>query len=116
MLQHKNKIVFYSISLLFVAVNLFLIAQDIYYISFLPVILLFVFASFVSLDKILLALVFFTPLSVRLDYIFPSIPVNLYLPTEPLLIGILFLFICKLLLDGYFDKKILVQLDFISHI
>lgn len=109
MLQNKNKILFYSISILFVAVNLFFIAFDIYYIAFLPVILLFIFASFVSLDKVLLAVVFFTPLSVRLDDIFPSISVNLYLPTEPLLIGILFLFICKLLLDGYFDKKILVH-------
>jgi len=106
---NKNKILFYAISILFVAVNLFFIAQDIYYIAFLPVILLFVFAGFFSLDKVLLAVVFFTPLSVRLDDIFPSIPVNLYLPTEPLLIGILFLFICKLLLDGYFDKKILVH-------
>jgi len=105
----KNKILFYAISILFVAVNLFFIAQDIYYIAFLPVILLFIFAGFFSLDKVLLAIVFFTPLSVRLDDIFPAIPVNLYLPTEPLLIGILFLFICKLLLDGYFDKKILVH-------
>ena len=109
MRTNKNKILFYAISILFVAVNLFFIAQDIYYIAFLPVILLFVFAGFFSLDKVLLAVVFFTPLSVRLDDIFPSIPVNLYLPTEPLLIGILFLFICKLLLDGYFDKKILVH-------
>ncbi|MGM0503990.1 MAG: O-antigen ligase family protein [Bacteroidota bacterium] len=105
----KNKILFYAVSILFVAVNLFFIAQDIYYIAFLPVILLFVFAGFVSLDKVLLAVVFFTPLSVRLDDIIPSIPFNLYLPTEPLLIGILFLFICKLLLDGYFDKKILAH-------
>lgn len=105
----KNKILFYAVSFLFVAVNLFFIAQDIYYIAFLPVILLFIFAGFVSLDKVLLAVVFFTPLSVRLDDIIPSIPFNLYLPTEPLLIGILFLFICKLLLDGYFDKKILAH-------
>ncbi|MEA2105763.1 MAG: O-antigen ligase family protein [Bacteroidota bacterium] len=109
MQTNKNKILFYAVSILFVAVNLFFIAQDIYYIAFLPVILLFIFAGFFSLDKVLLAVVFFTPLSVRLDDIFPAIPVNLYLPTEPLLIGILFLFICKLLLDGYFDKKILVH-------
>jgi O-antigen ligase len=105
----KNKIFFYSFSLLFIAVNLIFIANDIYYIAFLPVILLFVFASFVSLDKILLAVVFFTPLSVRLDDLVPSIPVNLYLPTEPLLIGVLFIFICKLLLDGFLDKKVLVH-------
>lgn len=109
MFKNKNKILFYSISLLFIAINILFIVNDIFYIAFLPVILLFVFASFISLDKILLAVVFFTPLSVQLDDIIPGIPVNLYLPTEPLLIGILFLFIFKLLLDGRFDKRILLH-------
>lgn len=105
----KNKIIFYSISLVFIAVNILFIAYDFYYIALLPVILIFLFASLVSIDKILFVIVFFTPLSIRLDYIIPAIPVNLYLPTEPLLIGVLFLFIFKLLLDGKFDKKIIVH-------
>ncbi|MFC2103851.1 O-antigen ligase family protein [Bacteroidota bacterium] len=105
----KNKILFYSISLLFVAVNILFLAYDIYYISFLPILLIFLLASLISLDKVLLAIVFFTPLSIRLDYIIPDIPVNLYLPTEPLLLGTLFLFIFKLLLDGKFDRKILLH-------
>ncbi len=103
----KNKILFYSVSLVFIAINILFIAYDIYYVAFLPVILIFFLASFISLDKVLMAVVLFTPLSIRLDYIIPDIPVNLYLPTEPLLIGIMFLFIFKLLLDGKFDKKIL---------
>ena len=85
------------------------IAYDIYYFAFLPVILIFLLASFISLDKVILSVVFFTPLSIRLDYIIPDIPVNLYLPTEPLLIGTLFLFIFKLLLEGNFDKKIITH-------
>lgn len=103
----RNKILFYSVSLIFIAVNIAFIAHDIYYVAFLPVILLFLLATVLSLDKVLLAVAFFTPLSIRLDYIIPEIPVNLYLPTEPLLIAILFLFISKLLLDGNFDKKVL---------
>ncbi|MFC2151295.1 O-antigen ligase family protein [Bacteroidota bacterium] len=105
----KNKILFYSISLFFIAINIGFIAYDIYYFAFLPVLLIFLFASFVSLDKILLAIVFFTPLSIRLDYIIPNIPINLYLPTEPLLLGTLFLFIFKLLLERKFDRKILLH-------
>ena len=105
----KNKILFYSISLIFIAINIIFIAYNFYYIAFLPVILLFLFASFISLDKILLAVVFFTPLSIRLDYLIPDIPVNLFLPTEPLLLGIFVLFIFKLLLDGKFDKKVLLH-------
>jgi len=105
----KNKILFYSISFIFIAINIVFIAYDFYYIAFLPVILLFLFASFISLDKILLAIVFLTPLSIRLDYLIPDIPVNLSLPTEPLLLGILVLFIFKLMLDGKFDKKVLLH-------
>jgi len=104
-----NKILFYSVSLVFIAINILFIAYDIYYLAFLPVILIFLLASFISIDKVLLTVVFFAPLSIRLDDIVPDIPVNLYLPTEPLLIGIMFLFIFKLLLDGKFDKKILVH-------
>lgn len=107
--MEKNKILFYSVSLLFVAINIVCLAYNVYYFAFLPVILLFVFASLVSMDKVLLVVAFFTPLSIRLDYIIPEIPVNLYLPTEPLLLGLLFLFLSKLLLDGKFDKKILLH-------
>jgi O-antigen ligase len=109
LLKNKDKIVFYFLSLLFIAINLALIAIDVYYFAFLPILLLFVFASLFSLDKVLLTLVFLTPLSIPLSYIIPDIPVNLSLPTEPLLAGILFLFICKLLLDGKFDKKVLLH-------
>ncbi|MCD4834502.1 MAG: O-antigen ligase family protein [Bacteroidales bacterium] len=105
----KNKILFYSVSLIFIAINILFIAYDFYYIAFLPVILLFLFTSFISLDKILLAVVFFTPLSIQLDDLLPGIPVNLSLPTEPLLLGIFVLFIFKLLLDGKFDKKVLLH-------
>ncbi len=107
MLKDKNKTVFFLISFLFIALNLVFIAYDFYYIAFLPVLILFLFTAIVSIDKIFLIAVFFTPLSVRLDEFIPGIPVNLSLPTEPLLAGILVLFIFKLLLDGKFDKKIL---------
>lgn len=109
MFRNKNKVLFYSISLAFIVINVFFIAQDIYYIAFLPVILLFLFASFISLDKILLAVVFFTPLSIQLDDLVPGISVNMYLPTEPMLLGILILFIFKLLLEESFDKRILTH-------
>ncbi|MDA3953923.1 MAG: O-antigen ligase family protein [Bacteroidales bacterium] len=83
--------------------------NDIFYIAFLPVILLFFLAGFISLDKILLTIVFFTPLSIQLNDLISEIPVNLYLPTEPLLLGVLVLFIFKILLDGKFDKRILLH-------
>ncbi len=105
----KNKILFYSLSLIFIAINVWCIAYEVYYVAFLPLLLVLLFINFLSLDKVILTIVFFTPLSIRLDYIIPDIPVNLYLPTEILLMGVLLLFIFKLLLDGKFDKKILLH-------
>ncbi|MBI9054773.1 MAG: O-antigen ligase family protein [Bacteroidales bacterium] len=109
MFRDRNRGLFYLFSLIFITVNLILISIDIYYFAFLPVILLFAFASFFSIDKVLLSVVFFTPISIQLRDLIPSIPVNLSLPTEPLLAAILFLFICKLLMDGKFDRKIVLH-------
>lgn len=109
MLADKNRIIFYVLSIVFIAINIALIAMDVYYFAFLPVILLFVFATFVSLDKVFLTLVFLTPLSIQLRFIIPDISMNMALPTEPLLAGILFLFVCKLLLDGKIDRRIVLH-------
>ena len=109
MIATKNKVWFYCVSLLFIAINIAFIIYDWYYIALLPVVLIYIFAGIFSLDKLLLTIVFFTPLSIQLRDLFPEISVNLSLPTEPLLIGVLILFIFKLLLDGIFDKKILIH-------
>ena len=107
--KFENKAIFYILSLLFIAINIGFIAYDIYYIAFLPAVLLFFLASFIALDKILLTIVFFTPLSIQLRDFFPGISLNLSLPTEPLLFGVLVLFIFKLLLDGRIDKRIMLH-------
>lgn len=105
----ENKHWFYLISLLFIAINLVFVAYEVYYIAFLPLILLFVFASFVALDKILMVIVFFTPLSVQLKDFLPGITFNVSIPTEPLLFGVLILFVFKLLIDGKIDKNIVLH-------
>ena len=107
MLKDKNQKLFFAFSLVFITINLALIAYNTYYLAILPVVLLLALATVVSLDKILLAIAFFTPLSVQLDDLAPGISFNLSLPTEPLLAGIMVLFFFKLLLDGNFDRKIL---------
>ena len=92
MLKDKNKKIFFAFSLVFIAINLALITYNTYYLAILPVVLLLALATVVSLDKILLAIAFFTPLSVQLDDLAPGISFNLSLPTEPLLAGIMVLF------------------------
>ena len=62
-----------------------------------------------ALDKLLLGIVLLTPLSLPLYELVPGLDFNMFLPTEPLLFGVLILFIFKMLLDGSFDKKILLH-------
>ncbi len=58
-----------------------------------------------ALDKVLLFLVFSTPLSIF--YFNPDFHVGFSLPTEPILFGIMILFFIKLLYEGDFDPKVL---------
>ncbi len=51
-------------------------------------------------------ILFMVPLSIPLLDLVPNVEFDMYLPTEPLLAGILILFIAKLLFDQNFDKKI----------
>jgi len=58
-----------------------------------------------SLEKILLLAVFATPLAINIgDY---DMGVSISVPSEPLLIGILFFFILKILLEGGVERKVI---------
>jgi len=70
----------------------------------LPFGLALIASIILALDKVLLFLVFSTPLSVF--YFNPDLHVGFTLPTEPILFGIMILFLFKLLYEGTFDPKI----------
>ena len=69
----------------FVALNTIMLALEIYYIPLLPAVLLFVVLAIVAIDKYLLAIVFFVPLSIPLSTLTEGLSIDMYLPTEPLL-------------------------------
>ncbi len=68
----------------------------------LGILMLFIF----SFDKVLFLIAFLTPLSINLENIGFNIGLSLSIPAEPLLFGVLFFFIAKLLQEGRFDYKI----------
>lgn len=80
----------WATALTYVVINAIFIAFEIYYLPILPVALLFVIVAFTRYDLLLLATVFFVPLSLRLTHFIEGIGVDLYLPTEPML-GLLFI-------------------------
>jgi O-antigen ligase len=106
-LKQLNKWWVYSGAILFIVLNALLIYKEFFYFSLIPLVLLLVIAAFLALDKLLLVVVFFVPLSVPLSELMPGLPIDMFLPTEPLLAGILLIFILKLFFDGGFDRKII---------
>ena len=95
------------ISALYILINSFLISQEVYWFSVLPGVLLILMIYVFALDKIYFIIAFFTPLAIDLSEIgFKGIDVGLSLPTEPLLFGLMFLFVIKLFYDKHFDKRI----------
>jgi O-antigen ligase len=68
---------------------------------FLIIALLYIF----SMDKILLMITFFTPLSLYLVH--SEFNLGVSLPAEPLMFGVLIIFVLKIIAGYSFDKKIL---------
>lgn len=109
MLSVRLKIaLFYLVSVLFILLDAYYIAQKhSMVINTLPIILAIVLTAIFALDKLLYLVIFFTPLSLPLSELVQGLSFNMFLPTEPLLFGILLIFILKIFAVGKFDKHIL---------
>lgn len=93
----------YFIVTLFVAVSLYLVVEKSMYLMFaLPILLGVLMLYVMSYDKVLFLIAFLTPLSINLK----GVGLSLSVPVEPLLFGVLFFFIAKLLYYKKFDNKI----------
>ena len=83
---------------LFVLVNAVLVANEFYWFTALPAVLLVIWALVGSLDRLLFFIVFATPLSINLEQLDLG-GVGVSLPTEPLMVGVMLLFLLKLGLE-----------------
>ena len=93
----------YCIVTLFVALSLYLVVEKSSYLMFaLPLLLGMLLLYIFSYDKVLFLIAFLTPLSINLE----GVGLSLSVPVEPLLFGVLFFFIAKLLYEKKFDNKI----------
>ncbi|MBA4407933.1 MAG: O-antigen ligase family protein [Bacteroidota bacterium] len=111
MYQARTKVaLFYLISALFVLLNaFFLVKKHSMIINALPLAFGIILLAIYAFDKLLYLIVLFTPLSLPLSEIAPGFTFDMYLPTEPLLFGILLVFILKCLADRKFDRDILIH-------
>lgn len=78
-------------------------------VNALPLVLIILLIAVFSFDKIVYLIAFFAPLSIPLSELMPGLGFDMYLPTEPLLFGLLIVFILKLIYDRKFDRQILIH-------
>lgn len=94
------------IGLAFIAVNAYLITQEFFWAGLFPFALFIVALALLSMDKVLLLICFLTPLSVNLTEMGLGLGVGMALPTDPLMFGILLIFLLRVLHEGGFDRKV----------
>jgi putative inorganic carbon (HCO3(-)) transporter len=101
---------FYSLGIGFILLNLwFMVKMDWVLLNSLPFLLATFLVAIFSFDIVVYLIAFFAPLSIQLHEIMPGLGFDMYLPTEPLLFGLLVLFLLKVLQERGYDRKILLH-------
>jgi len=95
----------YGASAAFIAVNAYLFLRNEYWGLAVPFVLLLLILYIFSLDNILLLTTFVTPFAVNLKD--AEFGIGISLPSEPLMFGVLLLFVLKLLHERFYDHQIM---------
>ncbi len=105
MLEQKNIKWVYALSIAFILINAVCTFFEFYYFNLVPAAILIVLLALFSLDRLILMVVFLTPLAINLQQIDGGF--GLSLPTEPIIFGIMMLFIFKQLHQNTLDVKLM---------
>ncbi len=101
----KKVIVLYLLVALFLGTGLFfLLEKKTLWFFVLPVVLIVAYYYVVSLDKVILFITFFTPLAITLHD--PRIGAALSIPTEPLMFGVVVVFLGNLILERNYNRHV----------
>jgi putative inorganic carbon (HCO3(-)) transporter len=106
-LDTRQRLILWGILIAFMALNTVMLALEIYYVPLIPLVLMFVALAFVSVDRYLLVIVFFVPISIPLRNLVEGLSIDMYLPTEPLLAGLLLLYLVKYLTGDRIHIRVL---------
>ena len=106
--ERYRELLVYGSGMIFIFANALLIYREVYYLLLLPFMLVVFYLAFFSLDKLFMTVVFLTPLSLELSRLARgSLPVDISLPTEPLIIVIMLMIFFRLLYYNRIDLKVL---------
>jgi putative inorganic carbon (hco3(-)) transporter len=102
-----NITVAFILSLLFIIISILMIENGGTLLWLIPPALIVVMLALIAIDKLLIFTVFLTPLSIQLRFIIPDTSIDIFLPTELMLAGILLLVFYKLIVGKEITRKIL---------
>ena len=105
MLQLKNIKWIYVLTFAFIFLNAICIYHEFYYLNLIPAVLLVIMLALFSLDKLILLVVFLTPLAINLQHLDGGL--GLSLPTEPIIFGIMLIFLLKQLHQSTIERSVM---------
>ena len=105
MIKLLNSYWIYLASFLFILLNSYLLYTNFPYLAILPLAAALIFMAFFHIDKLMWFIVFATPLSFNLE-IGGHGGIGMYLPTDPLMFGVMILFFFKLFYHKKYDINI----------
>lgn len=94
-------------ALLFSIANGYAIYREFYFLSFLPIVLILGWVLIYRPKYALLCIALGTPLSVNFEDIAALGGIGVSLPTEPLMVGLMLLYLLKLATGGTVDKRLI---------
>ncbi|MCK6638527.1 MAG: O-antigen ligase family protein [Bacteroidia bacterium] len=95
----------YGISFLYLIANAICIAKEFFWLNLIPPVLLIAYFAVTRMDKLILFCVFLVPLSVNLAS--SEVQLGLSLPAEPLMAGIMLLYLIRLIYNGKVNTELL---------
>ena len=96
---------FYGTTFFLMSIGLFFLAKENFWFAAFPLVIAVLYLAVFSLDTILFIIVFCTPLAITLND--KTSGPAMSFPTEPLMFGVLLLFIFKFIFEGKFDRRVL---------
>ena len=116
-IEDKRSLILYALAALYLAISTLAMIKGYLFFLMLPLALVVVLVSITRLDKIFLFIGLITPLSINLAK--TNLGIGVSLPSEPIIFGVMLLYIFRIFYDGGIDKKLLyhpVSLAIIFHL
>ncbi len=109
LLNHKpiQTALVYLVSVLYVIALGYFLSKDNYYLVAIPIGLLVLLLAIYRLQFLFWLVLAFVPLSFPLKELATGLEFNMFLPTEPLLAGLLVIFLIRLVVDNGFDRQVI---------